>query len=167
MYQATYILQNMLDETNDFAVKNVKKSATFPFPVSGKDLIQNYTQLYVEGQKRHIFFPQTKKLDCNSYYRIGRSAADSSINSNWYFGKIEAFEESLVDFYYGCTLEDLCQRYLVIQNPNSKNVYIKSIYIPKNMEQEFCNYYRYIYCNLPYSPHNTVLVANLQCSSKN
>lgn len=160
-YQASYILKNMLNETNYFAAAGRKKSAVFPFPVSGENPIDIYDVLHTQAKEQRIFFPQTMKFDCNGYYRIRRESENSSENPNWYMGKIELFEEPLVDFYYGCAMKDICQRYLVIQNPASKNTYIQLIFIPKGMEQEFCNYYRYIYCNLPYSPHNTVIISSL------
>lgn len=160
MYQAAYILKSMRNEMN-FAAGSSKESAVFPLPVSGQNLISVYQELHAQAKKQRIYFPQTVKLSRASHYRIGKEAADSRIHPNWYKGKIELFEESLVDFYYGCTVKDLCRRYLVIQNPNSKNTYGKQIFIPKGMERAFCNYYRFIYCNQPYSPQNTVMIRKM------
>lgn len=160
MYQAIYILKNMRNETN-FAAGRNKASAVFPLPVSGQNLISVYQELHAQAKEQRIYFPQTVKLNRGGSYRVGKEAIDNSINPNWYMGKIEPFEESLVDFYYGCTVKDICRRYLIIQNPNSENVYAKQIFIPKGMEREFYNYYRYIYCNQPYLPQNTVIISKL------
>lgn len=55
------------------------------------------------------------------------------------------------------------KKQLVIQNPQSKKIYRKLIFIPKRMERQLCNYYGYIYHNLPYSLDNTILISGLPC----
>ena len=154
MLSSSYILNNLLPESNLPIFKDQDKSYLFPLPVSGQNLIEIYSVLFFAAKDKNIICSPRISIASNLHYTIRIKEKSNKPNSNTLMEVKPIIDERLVDLYYGYMVTDLVRKYLIIQNPKSPNWYSRSIFIPKGMEKEFVNVYCMIYRNLPYNPHN-------------